>query len=70
MKVLKRLHCPVKQPDGSWEIEIREIIEEVPDKGRRHIICNKCPNDHYPECRKTCPVEKNYISKSSKNAEA
>lgn len=68
MKVTKRLHCPVRQGDDSWDIVIREIEEDVPDKGRHHIICDKCPNDNYPECRKTCHIEKNIISKNKMEA--
>lgn len=68
MKVKFMAACPVKHPDGTWDVVTKEVEEDVPDKGRHHVICNKCPNDNYPECRKTCPVEKNYISKVSNSA--
>lgn len=67
MKIKSRMICPVKKSDGSWDVVTKEFIEDIPDKGRHSTICNKCHNDDYPECRKTCPVEKNYISKVPKS---
>lgn len=59
MMVQSLMVCPVKQPDGTWTTEIKEFEEDIPDKGRHTLLCNKCSWDLYPECMETCPVEKN-----------
>jgi hypothetical protein len=56
--------CPVRQADGSWTTEVKEFEEEIPDLGRHSMICNKCGEKSYPECRKWCPMEKEHESKS------
>lgn len=64
MKINSRMICPVRQPDGSWTTEVKEFEEEIPDLGRHSMICNKCGEPSYPECRKWCPMEKEHESKS------
>ncbi len=64
MKVNSRMVCPVRQADGSWTTEVKEFEEEIPDLGRHSMICNKCGETSYPECRKWCPMEKEHESKS------
>ena len=53
------MSCPIRKEDGSWTTVIKEFEEEIPDKGRHSLICNKCIEESYPECRKWCPMEKN-----------
>lgn len=67
MKVKSRAACPVKRKDGTWDVVRKEVWEEIPEKGRHCHICNKCVNDNYPQCRETCPVERNFISKIDKS---
>ena len=64
MKVNSRMVCPVRQADGYWTTEVKEFEEEIPDLGRHSMICNKCGEKSYPECRKWCPMEKEHESKS------
>ena len=59
MKVKSQMSCPIRKEDGSWTTVIKEFEEEIPDKGRHSLICNKCIEESYPECRKWCPMEKN-----------
>ena len=59
MKVKSKMSCPIRKEDGSWTTVIKEFEEEIPDKGRLSLICNKCIEESYPECRKWCPMEKN-----------
>lgn len=65
MKIKSRMICPVKRPDGTWDVVTKEFEEDIPDKGRHSMICNKCPRDDYPKCRETCPIEKKFIPKAS-----
>lgn len=58
MKVKSRMADPVRQPDGSWKVVLREFEEEIPDLGRHSLICNKCGVKSYPKCREWCPIEK------------
>jgi len=64
VKVNSRMVCPVRQADGSWTTEVKEFEEDIPDLGRHSMICNKCGEESYPECRKWCPMEKEHESKS------
>lgn len=64
MKVNSRMVCPVRQPDGSWGTVVKEFEEDIPDLGRHSLICNKCGEKSYPECRAWCPMEKEHESKS------
>ena len=57
MKIKSRMACPVKWPDGTWDVVTKEFEEDIPDKERHSMICNKCPRDDYPKCRETCPIE-------------
>ncbi len=59
MLIKSRLADPVPQGDGTWKVVLREFEENIPDLGRHRLICNKCGNKTYPECRKKCPMEKN-----------
>lgn len=56
MKVKAREARPIKQKDGSWDVVIIEHEEDIPDKGREPLICNKCPLDKYPECKEWCKI--------------
>lgn len=47
---------PVKKKDGTWDVIVKEIEEDVPDKGRGSYICNKCSFDEFPDCKKWCKV--------------
>lgn len=62
MKVKSRMASPIKQNDGTWRVVVKEFEEDISDLGRHTMICNKCGEPSYPECRKRCPMEKN-ISK-------
>ena len=42
MKVKSKMSCPIRKEDGSWTTVIKEFEEEIPDKGRHSLICNKC----------------------------
>lgn len=64
MKVNSRMVCPVRQSDGSWDTVVKEFEEDIPDLGRHSLICNKCGEKSYPECRTWCPMEKEHESKS------
>lgn len=52
---------PVKQKNGRWKLRSYERYEDIPDLGRPDVICNKCGNTEYPECRKTCDA---YVEKT------
>ena len=41
MKVKSRMSCPVRRKDGTWTTVIREFEEDIPDLGRKELICNK-----------------------------
>lgn len=64
MKVKSRMVCPVRQRDGTWRTVIKHFEEEIPDLGRHTLICNKCGEKSYPECKKWCPMEKDKLTKS------
>lgn len=64
MKIKSRMACPVKRPDGTWDVVTKEFEEDIPDKGRHSMICNKCWEENYPKCRETCLIEKHFISKA------
>ncbi len=59
MKVKSRMSCPVKKEDGSWTTVIKEFEEDIPDLGRHSLMCNKCGEKSYPDCKEWCPIEKN-----------
>lgn len=63
MIVKSKMASPVRQKDGSWKVIVEEFDEYIPDLGRHELICNKCGEKSYPECRKRCPMEKNKIRK-------
>lgn len=58
MKVKSKIANPIRQADGTWKVVIEEFEEDIPDLGRHSLICNKCGEKSYPECRKWCPMEK------------
>lgn len=58
MKVKSKMSCPVRKEDGNQTTIIKEFEEDIPDKGRHSIICNKCIEDSYPQCREWCPMER------------
>jgi predicted nucleic acid-binding Zn ribbon protein len=39
---------------------MEHIEEEIPDRGRHLIICNKCISETYPDCIAKCGVEKQW----------
>ena len=39
---------------------MEHIVEEIPDRGRHLIICNKCISETYPDCVANCGVEKQW----------
>ncbi len=53
MKVKSRMSCPIRRKDGTWTTVIREFEEDIPDLGRKELICNKCGRPDYPKCKKT-----------------
>lgn len=58
MKVKTMESRPIRQKDGTWTTVIKEFEKDIPDLGRHTIICNKCGEKSYPECRTWCPMEK------------
>lgn len=64
MKVKSRMSCPVRRKDGTWTTVIREFEEDIPDLGRKELICNKCGRPDYPKCKGTvCEAWKYHESK-------
>lgn len=51
MKMKVKVAEPVKRKDGTWDVIVKEIEEDVPDKGRGSYLCNKCSFDEFPECK-------------------
>ncbi len=55
----KTVRCLVAEPvrkNGHWDVIQREIMKEIPDKGRPDDFCNFCDDDdNYPACINTCP---------------
>lgn len=65
------VHCKVSTPikvNGKWTTVIKEVDEEFPAEGRHSMICNRCGNKEYPECRKVCPIELGRIEQEQKEA--
>ena len=60
MKVKTTVVRPIRQRDGSWKTVMEHIEEEIPDRGRHLIICNKCISETYPDCVANCGVEKQW----------
>lgn len=60
MKVKTTVVRPIRQRDGSWKTVMEHIEEEIPDRGRHLIICNKCISETYPDCIAKCGVEKQW----------
>lgn len=52
--------CPVQQKDGSWKVVLKKFEEDIPDKGRHLLICNKCGVSTYPDCITSCQIEKSW----------
>lgn len=67
MIVHSRMSCPVKV-NGKWTTVIKEFDEELPAEGRHWMMCNKCGNERYPECRKTCILERDRLNREAKEA--
>lgn len=44
----------VKQKDGSRKAVLTHTVDEIPDLGREHDMCNVCGWSTYPECMKEC----------------
>lgn len=44
----------VKQKDGSQKAVLTHTVDEIPDLGRDHDMCNICGRSTYPECMKGC----------------
>ena len=65
MKVKSRMSCPVRRKDGTWTTVIREFEEDIPDLGRKELICNKCGRPDYAKCKETvCEAWKYHKSKN------
>ena len=56
MIVHSKMACPVKQKNGTWKVVVKEFDEDIPELGRKHLICNSCKFDGYPECMTWCGV--------------
>lgn len=65
MIVHSRVAEPVKV-NGKWTVVVREFDEELPAEGRHCMMCNKCGDERYPECRKTCLIELDRIEREAK----
>ena len=66
MQVTSHMIVPVKK-NGKWTTYIKEYQEEIPDLGRHRMMCNKCGNERYPDCRSWCPVCLLYTSPSPRD---
>lgn len=56
---------PVRRKDGTWTTVIKEFEEDIPDLGRKELICNKCGRPDYPKCKETvCEAWKYHKSKN------
>lgn len=65
------VRCKVSTPvkvNGKWTTVIKEVDEEFPAEGRHSMMCNRCGNERYPECRKECPIEQGRIEREAKEA--
>ncbi len=58
MKVKSKVVRPVRRSDGSWTAIMEVVEEDVPDRGRHLIMCNRCVSERYPDCIQNCAVEK------------
>lgn len=68
MIVHSRMAEPVKV-NGKWTVVVKEFDEEIPDRGRHTLLCNKCEvTKDYPACRSWCPIEKGRIEREAKEA--
>lgn len=60
MLVHSKMACPEKV-NGKWTVVLKEFDEEIPDLGRHRMMCNKCGDKRYPECRSWCLTEKEWV---------
>lgn len=67
MIVRSRIVEPVKV-NGKWTTVVREFDEELPAEGRHCMMCNKCGDKRYPECRKTCLIELDRVEREARKA--
>lgn len=51
--VTSHVASPVQLEDGSWDVVMEEIEEDIPDLGREELICNCCGWSDYPKCKET-----------------
>ena len=68
MQVTSHMIVPVKK-NGKWTTYIKEFQEEIPDLGRHRMMCNKCGDKRYPDCRSWCLIEKDWIEREQKKAQ-
>lgn len=68
MLVTSHMIVPVKK-NGKWTTYIKEFQEEIPDLGRHRMMCNKCGDKRYPDCRSWCLIEKDWIEREQKKAQ-
>lgn len=68
MQVTSHMIVPVKK-NGKWTTYIKEFQEEIPDLGRHRMMCNKCGDKRYPDCRSLCLIEKDWIEREQKKAQ-
>ena len=68
MQVTSHMIVPVKK-NGKWTTYIKEFQEEIPDLGRHRMMCNKCVDKRYPDCRSGCLIEKDWIEREQKKAQ-
>lgn len=54
MIVKSQMAKPVKKKDGTWDVVIEEVDEDIPDLGREHLMCNICGFGGYPKCMADC----------------
>ena len=51
LHVKGKVSVPIRMADGTWTTVIRNYEDDIPDRGRKEIICNECGCSEYPKCK-------------------